>query len=951
MRKRISEEQKAAGLKILNKSIQETERVRNVAANSRQILDDLDRQFAEVTKLDKVDFSFLFFATALQTLRWVLSPRIGESFDPDDRKKENDKSIKDDIKYNNKDYQKKHGGWDSGESGKGYKDWQNIIFSKPPFDTISGAKQFGLELSGLNHRYKTLGHDPMLGWIFGTINIMTDTATMNTFRTFDIEKGRFVSETTLGHAINDFICSAKEDWHRVPAAVFAEGVHLKSDEFTKIGLPVPLVSVFSEELAKALCKNNYDKLCLIKDVKTIGQQAAFSILINMIISAVHGLFYDEKKHTSHQLYEVKTRKILMYSNAISSSSNLIYVAVESYLRDKTAWQKLDIGGLAEALHQIVSDVDFIYKIKEEFITNGFDKLISENDDGRMDNMSKREKIAILCDGFIGWIIYRMGKVDGVKKGYAKASDKYEEKLREERDINKQLRRVVFGEYNPFICPDGWDDAFWNSKIEQFVRKLDQAGNLTPSEIIAEFIDSLLEDLDPNEFAESRRQLGVIRKVVFADRKIKMEIEEADRKLAIDFLDRYIDPKNLKEANQYLGIKENAENESELKEVRRELLKLRTEILASLEGVSGCNILVLGKTGTGKSSLLNYLVGSNVSEVGTGRSVTKKGIFKKEAQIGDLIVNIYDSWGIEAGDKFEEWEGLIRREKEKHDATRDPSEWFHVIVYCIQAGGHRIEDIDINIINDFCEERYCLIPVLTKADLCSPADEEKMRKTLSEQCKIDESSIVAVCSEKKELRCGGGSDPFGGKELKKAIRNGYCETLVGFLPKRFIYLAIGEINRFREKVQGEISWKAKAFCSDDECKRWLDKETRGFAKQFQEVDLPRIMQQEIEKAVKTGKILSALIGYDKDSLFDPSEPFFDPCDPFWMKALKTLFASIVAAPAAIYVVLRELIAGKKGRQTELEAALNKFCNDLIKIVEKQEEGFRAQVEGIFLSPDA
>ncbi|MDF7822916.1 hypothetical protein P4B35_02745 [Pontiellaceae bacterium B12227] len=384
MKARISDEQKKAALEKLNGSIQETERVRNVAGNSREILDDLDRQFSEITKLDKTDFSFLFFATALQTLRWVISPRIGESFNPEDRLAENDKSIKDDIKNKNKDYQKKHKDWNSGKSKEGYKDWQNIVFSKPPFDTVSGSAQFGLNLSGLNHRYKTLGHDPMLGWIFGTINIMTDTATMNTLRTFDIEKGRFIKETTIGHAINDFICSAKEDWHRIPAAVFAEGIHLKSDEFTKIGLPVPLVSVFSEKLAEALCKDHYDKLCLVKDLRTVGRQAAFSIIINMIISAVHGLFYDPEKYPDPKLYEVKTRKILLYSNAMASSSNLISVAVKSYAGDVTAWQKLDIGGLAVTLYRIVTDVDFICKIKEEFITNGFDELISGKELQRKD---------------------------------------------------------------------------------------------------------------------------------------------------------------------------------------------------------------------------------------------------------------------------------------------------------------------------------------------------------------------------------------------------------------------------------------------------------------------------------------------------------------------------------------------------------------------------------------
>lgn len=375
MRKEELKRRQLAAREKLNDLIQETERVRYVAENATQILDDLDNQFSQITGLNKTDFVFLFLGTALQVMRWVLSPRIGEAFNPDERLKENDKSIKDKIKESNKKYQAEHkDDWGNATSDKGHKDWQAIIFSKPPYDTVKGSAKFGLDLSGQNHRVKTLGHDPILGWIFGTMNIMTDTATMNSLRTFDIEGGEFKRETTLVAAFKEFFESSREDWHRIPAAVFAEGVHLKSDEFTKLGLPLPGLSVFSEELAEKLCKEHYDKLCLARDLKTIGKQAAIAIIINMIISAVHGLYY-KPEEMSMDLYAVKTHKILLYSNLIASASNVIYVAVATYLGDGKAWQKLDIGGILVTLWRLFTDVKFIYKVKEEFITCHFNQLI------------------------------------------------------------------------------------------------------------------------------------------------------------------------------------------------------------------------------------------------------------------------------------------------------------------------------------------------------------------------------------------------------------------------------------------------------------------------------------------------------------------------------------------------------------------------------------------------
>ena len=379
MRKEELRRRQLAARVKMNDLIQETERVRNIAENAAQVLDDLDEQFSQITSLNKTDFVFLFLGTALQVMRWVLAPRIGEAFDSDERLKENDKAIKNEIKKKNKEYQAEHKEkWGNATSDKGHKDWQAIIFSKPPFDTMDGAAnpifQPPLGLSGNNHRIKTLGHDPILGWIFGTVNIMTDTATLNNLRTFDIENGAFMRETTLIAAFKEFYESSCEDWHRIPAAVFAEGVHLKSDEFTKIGLPIPVLSVFSEELSKKLCKAHYDKLCLARDLRTIGKQATLSIIINMIISAVHGLFY-KPEEMSMDLYAVKTHKILLYSNLIASASNVIYVAVATYLGDGKAWQKLDIGGILVTLWRLFTDVKFIYKVKEEFITSHFDQLI------------------------------------------------------------------------------------------------------------------------------------------------------------------------------------------------------------------------------------------------------------------------------------------------------------------------------------------------------------------------------------------------------------------------------------------------------------------------------------------------------------------------------------------------------------------------------------------------
>lgn len=341
--------------------------------------------FARKTKLNKVDIRFLMTATALQTARWIiiqqLMGELGETTDSDTRYNHNDKPIKNEVNERNKTFQDKFSKYGHRKSGKGYKSWEQIIFSSAPYDTTAGSPLFNENLEGKFHRYKTLGHDPILGWIFGTANFITDTCTLSNFNSYRISRigtPHFSERTNLLTIFYEVFDSVKEDWLRLPAGVFAQFVHLKSDVFTKLGLPVPLLSAFSESLAGKLYRSQYDALCLLQDLAIVGNQAAWSIFINMLIGLIHGLFYNEKKDGTREHYEVRTRKILLYSNTISTSLNLAYVGANAYLGNvNEAWKKLDIGGLLVTFQRLFSDVRFITKIKEQFIQEEMDNVTKE----------------------------------------------------------------------------------------------------------------------------------------------------------------------------------------------------------------------------------------------------------------------------------------------------------------------------------------------------------------------------------------------------------------------------------------------------------------------------------------------------------------------------------------------------------------------------------------------
>lgn len=333
-------------------------------------LDDLEsikNEFSSITKLDKNDIAFLFVAIALQTLRWVLMPKIGNTIDKSKRLNHDDKSIKDEINKKNKDFQDKNKAKGHRESEKGYKSWEQIVFNSVPYDATRDSGNFDVKMEGGYHRYKTFGHDPILGWIFGTANIITDTITLTDFSSYRVEKMKFAEPLVTPEIFVEAFESIQEDKLRLAAGIFAQAVHLSSDKYTKLGLPIPLLEVFSEDLAKKLYYANYDTVCLEKDLQKISSSTFMATLINTTISIVHSLFYNEEIDVSRELYEVKTRKILLLSNIISSTSNIITSVI---LKNP---KMLDVGGLIVAIGRLFSDGSFILRIQDEFINNKLDE--------------------------------------------------------------------------------------------------------------------------------------------------------------------------------------------------------------------------------------------------------------------------------------------------------------------------------------------------------------------------------------------------------------------------------------------------------------------------------------------------------------------------------------------------------------------------------------------------
>lgn len=338
----------------------ETHRVAEVAAHSDEILDDLDRQFEQYTGLTSLDVSFLFLATALQIVRQYVFTKFPERMDDQTAAKNTFG----------------HGEEHSNRIHRYYNPSLEEVISNPvPFDANIGANGALAGGGRMGHRVTAIGHDPILGLFFGTANIATSTLTNNLLQSYhittrdnrDVFRNRADTGLLLSKTKDKLLHEGILGKQIIGVSLLKELIHLRSDLNTKHSLPIPLVSVVDARMASNLAERGLD----MANVVTGGKQAIYSILINTMIAMLHGLFYDESGEMDRKIYEVRTRKILSYSNVIASASNLIYVGVNAGLGNESALKSLDIGGLIVTVYRVVTDKKFIRKAKREFIEQEF----------------------------------------------------------------------------------------------------------------------------------------------------------------------------------------------------------------------------------------------------------------------------------------------------------------------------------------------------------------------------------------------------------------------------------------------------------------------------------------------------------------------------------------------------------------------------------------------------
>ena len=406
---------------IANNCVEALKQLKNNLANSGEHYQDICLDFDEKTALQFKDMEFIFIAIAIHAARIYFINKLLQV----EKAGKGEKEKK--LKGAQKKVAEKR---DVDEINvpriyyaplKQIYEGRGVPYDATQFDEtvyVSGKPKF---FKGANHRFSTLGHDPVLGLFIGTANIITNTITVfdnenvieigkvqlhkvdsyhvkyednykNPKISFDASTLEAIRQaifrifidndlkTSFGLELDGYYAPIKKGEENglevFFAALFKQLMHIATDLFTPCGISLPFIDAFVDKRFV----EKFTKEISFGDVVKQGLQAFLAWLIDTIIKFTYRLTYKWDNRKYDQFAEAKALKIVAIANMVASGSSVLHATFRMYEGDIRSWKDADIGGFIVALRAIYTSEKFKDRIREEFISNELYNRILKVDD-------------------------------------------------------------------------------------------------------------------------------------------------------------------------------------------------------------------------------------------------------------------------------------------------------------------------------------------------------------------------------------------------------------------------------------------------------------------------------------------------------------------------------------------------------------------------------------------
>ncbi len=234
-------------------------------------------------------------------------------------------------------------------------------------------------------------------------------------------------------------------------------------------------------------------------------------------------------------------------------------------------------------------------------------------------------------------------------------------------------------------------------------------------------------------------------------------------------------------------------------------KIMAAIRKEYKELKTLNVMILGKTGVGKSTLINNMFNQKMAETGVGKPVTKT---IRKIEKPDFPLAIYDTPGLELGGDnavnhlLEEVTGEIDRGIKSGDISKA----IHCIWYCISTPSHRFEQAEVDFLKQFLgktvEYDVPVIVVLTQS--YSKADARALKQEIEKE-NLPIVNVIPVLAENYEIDEEYTAKAYGLDKLSELMNSVIPEAV----QKTFVAVQKANLELKKGRAQAVVASSAMA----------------------------------------------------------------------------------------------------------------------------------------------